>query len=422
LGSNSLLAHAKRKDALRILIARALIVGASLYLCSPPTVIADTANPATAFKLLPDHVGNFKATEPAIGVIDDVIPQIFGGHVARNYTDDIGARYEVELKVAGTDSQAFALLTRARWLVSGSKSLEFGDVGTASVASNLGVFFFRGTTFVLVHPRERASQDQVVVLARSLAQTLDAGDGDIPVLVKHLPDWQNASHLANYFVSLGGLEEAIHLPINQPIALDINKEVKQPLRALPQPVFGALNFDGGTEAVADNYGQSQLVIVEFTTPQFASDNDRRITAKIQELKNQGQPTPTGYRRVGNYSVFVFNAPDEKTANQLIDQVKYEQVVQWLGDDPHLYERVQRYVLQKTGGVVIAVLESSGLSVLLCLGVGGLFGALLFRRRRRARLRQGEAYSDAGGMVRLNLDEVVESDAARLLQGRPRKHD
>jgi hypothetical protein len=49
----------------------------------------------------------------------------------------------------------------------------------------------------------------------------------------------------------------------------------------------------------------------------------------------------------------------------------------------------------------------------------LFGALLFRRRRRARQLTGEAYSDAGGMVRLNLDEVAESDAARLLEG---KHD
>src|SRR6266852_2587216 len=76
--------------------------------------------------------------------------------------------------------------------------------------------------------------------------------------------------------------------------------------------------------VVSNYGPSQLVIVEFTTPQFASDNDRRITAKIHELKNQGQPVPTAYRRVGNYSVFVFNAPDEQTAKQLIDQVKYQQ--------------------------------------------------------------------------------------------------
>jgi hypothetical protein len=231
-------------------------------------------------------------------------------------------------------------------------------------------------------------------LAKLLADPIDKGGGDIPVLIKHLPDWEKAHSQALYAVSIGSLKEV----------------------AGAQPVLDALNFEGGSEAVVANYGQSQLVIVEFTTPQFASDNDRRVTAKIQELKNQGQTVPTGYRRVGNYSVFVFNAPDEKTANALIDQVKYEQVVQWLGDDPHLYERVQRYVLQKTGGVVIAVLESSGLSVLLCLGVGGLFGALLFRRRRRARQRQGEAYSDAGGMVRLNLDEVTEADAARLLQG------
>jgi hypothetical protein len=262
-----------------------------------------------------------------------------------------------------------------------------------------GVSFVKGSTYVQIAGtgKDTYGLPEMESLAKLLADPIDKGGGDIPVLIKHLPDWEKSCSQALYAVSAGSLTEV----------------------AGGQPVFNALNFDGGAEAVVANYGQAQLVIVEFTTPQFASDSDRRITAKIQELKNQGQAVPTAYRRVGNYSVFVFNAPDEKTANALIDQVKYEQVVQWLGDDPHLYERVQRYVLQKTGGVFIAVLESSGLSILLCLGVGGLFGALLFRRRRRARQLQGEAYSDAGGMVRLNLDEVVESDAARLLEG---KHD
>src|SRR5260370_7248838 len=107
-------------------------------------------------------------------------------------------------------------------------------------------------------------------------------------------------------------------------------------------MLNELTFEGRTEAVAAHYGQSQLVIVEFTTPQFSIDNDQRVTGKIQELKGQGQPAPTAYRRVGNYSVFVFNAPDEKSANQLIDQVKYEKVVQWLGYHPHLYKRLHRY--------------------------------------------------------------------------------
>jgi hypothetical protein len=311
-----------------------------------------------------------------------------------------GDKLLVEIVRARSDSTAYSLFTIvAKNLREGeSGGLKAGHVGTASVITTRSVTFFKGTTLARVTNEGASDSQPAIALARLFAARFDKGEDDIPVLVKHLPDWEITRRNSVYAVNIGPLRDSIP----------------------NQPVLNALNFDGGTEAIVATYGQSQLVIVEFTTPQFASDNDRRITAKIQELKNAGQSVPTAYRRVGNYSVFVFNAPDEKTANALIDQVKYEQVVQWLGDDPHLYERVQRYVLQKTGGVVIAVLESSGLSVVLCLGVGGLFGALLFRRRRRARQGTGEAYSDAGGMVRLNLDEVTEQEAARLLQGHNRE--
>jgi hypothetical protein len=311
-----------------------------------------------------------------------------------------GDKLQVEILRAQNDSTAYSLFTVVtRKMREGeSGDLKLGDVGTASVVTARSVAFFKGTTFARVTNENGSNLEPAIALARLFAATFDKGEDDIPVLVKHLPDWQTTRRNSVYAVNIGPLRDSIP----------------------NQPVLNELNFDGGTEAVTANYGQSQLVIVEFTTPQFASDNDRRIAAKIPELKSLSQSVPTVYRRVGNYSVFVFNAPDEKTANALIDQVKYEQVVQWLGDDPHLYERIQRYVLQKTGGVVIAVLEGSGLSVLLCLGAGGLFGALLFRRRR-ARQRGADAYSDAGGMVRLNLDEVTEgSDAGRLLQG-PNKH-
>jgi hypothetical protein len=184
-----------------------------------------------------------------------------------------------------------------------------------------------------------------------------------------------------------------------------------------QPIIDLVDFTGGTEAVAANYGKAQLVIVEFATPQFSVENDQRIVARIQELKSQSQPVPSAYRRVGNYSVFVFNATDEASANQLIDQVKYEKVVQWLGEDPHLYERLQRYLTETSAGVLVAVLKSSGLSLLACLGIGGLFGFLLFRHRRA---QKSAVFSDAGGQVRLNLDELTGApDPARLLEsGRP----
>lgn len=307
-----------------------------------------------------------------------------------------GDKLLVEILRAQSDSTAYSVFTLVTKKLREGESgdLKLGDVGTASVITARSVTFFKGTTFARVTNENRSNVEPAIALARLFAAAFDKGENDIPVLVKHLPDWQTAQRNAIYAVNIGALRDSIS----------------------SQPILNELSFDGGTEAVTANYGPSQLVIVEFTTPQFASDNDRRIVAKIQELKSQGQSVPTAYRRVGNYSVFVFNAPDEKTANELIDQVKYEQVVQWLGDDPFLYERVERYLVQKTAGVVVAVLAGSGLSVLLCLGVGGLFGALLFRHRR-ARRQRADVYSDAGGMIRLNLDEVTDGgDTSGLLQG------
>ena len=215
-------------------------------------------------------------------------------------------------------------------------------------------------------------------------------DEDIPVLLKHLPNWESVQKQAKYVVTLDDLK-----------------------RAVPnQPILDAVSFEGGTEAVAAPYGQSQLAIVEFGTPQFSVDNDQLIAAKIQELKVQSQPAPTAYRRVGNYSVFVFDGKDEASANQLIDQVQYQKTVQWLGEDPHLYLKLQRYFTETSAGVLVAVLKSSGLSLIACLAIGALFGFLLFRQRRA---QSAAAFSDAGGSVRLNLDELTDThNHARLL--------
>ena len=118
--------------------------------------------------------------------------------------------------------------------------------------------------------------------------------------------------------------------------------------------------------------------------------------------------------MGNYSVFVFNAPNEQTANQLIDQVKYEQVVQWLGDNPNWLKEAQRRYTETMLGTFVSVVKVSGLAAVLCFGVGGFFGALLFTRRRAQQAAQ-RAYSDAGGMMRLNLDELTaEPDASKLI--------
>jgi len=102
------------------------------------------------------------------------------------------------------------------------------------------------------------------------------------------------------------------------------------------------------------------------------------------------------------------------ANQLIDQVKYQQVVQWLGKNPYSYREAVAEFTQTTLGVLVSVVKASGIVLVGSLFVGGVFGALLFSRRR-AQQQVRDAYSDAGGMLRLNLDEIDPNpDPARLL--------
>jgi hypothetical protein len=254
--------------------------------------------------------------------------------------------------------------------------------------------FVKGSTLVSLTRVDKfgGQTEEVITLANLIADSLYKGEGEIPSLVKHLPEWEKVQDKVFYAVSLNALKGAVP----------------------DSAVLDVVSFEGGTEAVTATYGQSRLVIVEYTTPQIATDSDARINARIKELQGSGQPVPSAYRRVGNYSVFVFNAPDDQTAKQLIDGVSYEQVVQWLGDNPRALERAQRMYTQTTAGIILAVIKASGLAVLLCLGIGGLFGTIIFRRRRSQQAATA-AYSDAGGMIRLNIDDMTpQNDPARLL--------
>jgi uncharacterized protein DUF6599 len=368
--------------------------------CLPVTAKVGVAVNEAA-KTLPDQIESFRARGPAVTPDDDAFETRgladFGvqARAVRLYVSPSGDLFQVDLIKTINDSGAYSLLTAHR---TNSQEMKLGSIGTVYFAETGRIAFFKGTNFVSVTAtgKEKSNQDELILLARSLARGLGASEDDIPVLVKHLPSWQTAQAWAHYAVSANALKQDVP----------------------GQPILNEVSFEGGTEAVAADYGALHLVIIEFTTPQLAGDNDRRISAKIQELRNAGQSVPSAYRRVGNYSVFVFNAPDEKTAAQLIDQVKYEQVVQWLGENPYWFEKAQRLYAGTTAGVLIAVLQSSGLSVLICLAIGGALGAVLFQRRRKSQMAAG--YSDAGGMVRLNIDEMAVGDPRKILgPGEPR---
>ncbi|MFN2454768.1 MAG: hypothetical protein ABR577_11165 [Pyrinomonadaceae bacterium] len=372
-----------------------------MFLCSLTGAYADAPNEAA--KQLPDRVGDFRAQ----GVSRMIGAQDYNALAAatREYQSPKGERISVTLIKTRSDSSAYALLTSLLYkpdantiaelvVKSSSEGFKVGEIGTASFSSPDSVHFFKGTNSVAVsNPDKQLAVESITAFARLLAQTIESEDNDVPVLVKHLPDWEAAQAHAAYAVSLVSLKNILR----------------------DQPVLDAIDFAGGTEAVVAPYDSAQLAILEYTTPQIAADNDARIKERISKLSSEGQPLPSAYRRVGNYSVFVFNAPDAKSAEDLLGRVHYEKVVQWLGDNPRALQRAQREYAATTAGMILAVLKASGLALILCLSTGGLFGSIIFLRRR-AQQSANSAYTDAGGLMRLNIDEMTPQPAnpARLL--------
>lgn len=384
---------------------RVAFAGLSLFTFSYAAfadVLTDQLN-----SVLPAKLGRFTkmGTVRPVSTLNEIVSSTKPSAADRvavdtSYASDKGDQIDVQLVRLKRDVDAYSLLTEFAELIRKTSPGEGGivqkGIGTASVSNQDGVAFFKGQFFGRVTSRNsKQSATLTSELATSLAEQIDKGEGDIPALVRHLPGGDQTQGNARFSSGLTSLSFS-----------DLNQEV-----------LTAISGQGDADAVLGSVGPSKVLIVEFNTPQLATENDKSIIAKIHDLWNRGLPAPTGYRRVGNYSVFIFDAPDEQTAKQLIDEVKYEQVVQWLGDNPYILKEAQKRYVETTMGVFVAVVKASGVALIGCLAAGGLFGGLLFLRRRKQQ-RAVEAFSDAGGMLRLNLDELsAQTDPSRLIQER-----
>ena len=225
------------------------------------------------------------------------------------------------------------------------------------------------------------------VLAESQPKSQEVADSDgIPVLLKHLPEWEKVRPQAVFVTNVVDLQSALG----------------------SRPILNLVEFTPGTEAVSARYDAGTLLIVEFPTPQGSVDADARIT---KFLNGPGQNSQTVYRRIGNYNVMVLDTSDTEAAEALLTQVKYEKNVQWLGENPFLSKRAERAFVVTTSDIflstVLVIVLGMGFSIVGGLGVGVVFFYL--RERERAGRTQ---YTDAGGMTRLNLDgftpEIVPS--------------
>jgi ABC-type glycerol-3-phosphate transport system permease component len=210
----------------------------------------------------------------------------------------------------------------------------------------------------------------------SLPYKGSVAEDSVPVLVRHLPEWESVRGKATFARSADELKAALG----------------------DRPILDLIDFSGGTEAATAPYDAGKLLIVEYGTPQDSIDADAKFTAKLS-----GDASVV-YRRIGNYNAFVFDSPDRIAATALLDQVKYEKTVQWLGKNPFVISAERAFVLT-TADIFLSTFIVVILGVVISLFFGIIAGYLFFYLREQKRASM-PTFSDAGGMTRLNLDGLT----------------
>lgn len=207
--------------------------------------------------------------------------------------------------------------------------------------------------------------------------SVEYGDDGIPVLIKNLPDWEQVAAKAEWVDS------------------------KEKLVSLlgEREILAELEFSSAIESVVAYYPAGKLFLIEYATPQLASQADKNFKEKMSETASTGGFL---YRRTGNYIGFFFDVSDEKSANALLEKLYYGKVVQWLDQDPNLYERLDRYTATTTAQLILSTMFAISVGLGSTLTVGIIIGLIFFRYRQKQR-KKWKAFSDAGGMTRINLD-------------------
>jgi hypothetical protein len=180
----------------------------------------------------------------------------------------------------------------------------------------------------------------------------------------------------------------------------------------------AIGFGTGAEVVTADYrngaGQMNLIAVEYYSPQSADDGEARIRDHFNALP-QDEKDRLMIKRVGNYVVAVSKIQDRQAAENIISQIKYQKKVYWAGrkftDIPLEYRPPDPLALEEYTRTIKTMVRSfywTGIALLsaLLLGFAAGFSLFQWKRYRRRKLGLENVFSDAGGSLRLNLDDYL----------------
>ncbi|HXG93733.1 MAG TPA: DUF6599 family protein [Blastocatellia bacterium] len=381
-----------RRKLFLLLLTTALLIAPVVTFAQPSeceaqpysTATVVSAPPRTLPDLLPDMLAGVKATGDVKQYSSETIAALVADKSAvyqeyrvRQAASREYGKLRVEIFETPSPLAAFGLFS---YYAGENGAVE--DTGSGGAMVSGALVFWKDNCFVRVTSLEpsqaRAVSATLKSVARAEADLITASDtaAERPRLLDSLPAGFIA-HSERYFLG----------PESLNAYLEHGRET--------------FNFSGDAEAVMAEYKNGKaaapvkLTIVEYHTPQLATEAMAAASAYVESLPDE-QRNQSILKRVGNFIVEASGFEDRAFAQSLVDRVEYPYVVRYVyqekPDDP-----LQG---QKAAQLLISIFSLLGILLMAVLVLGSIFGSIIFLKRRR---HQRQAFSDAGGMLRLEID-------------------
>lgn len=346
-------------------------------------------------ELLPDHLGQrWRAVGPARVVDGQRLSSLPDASALREYgLQRVVSRVYVDGKVESS-VEVFELN-----LIPGAYGLFTFNRGQLPPNSRE---FYHGRYVVRVSRREiDADSDRQIFEA--IKPDLIGGEGELPALPLHLPETDKIAESEKYIAGPAALAR-----------LEKFSDLKD-----------VVGFGAGAEVTTADYrsggGQMNLIIVEYYAPQSAADGEARIRDHYNALP-QNEKDRLILKRAGNYVIAMLNVQDMPAAQNIVSQIKYQKKIYWAGrkftDIPLAYRPPDPLVVEDFNQTVKTLVRSfylMGIAILsaLLLGFAAGFSLFQWKRYRRRKLGLDDMFSDAGGSLRLNLDDYLLPDNRQI---------
>ena len=397
----------------------------------PQVITVAAARPLA--ELLPDKLGGVKATGDIKQYTGDSLGELVADRapIYREYLVNRAAARQygaarVEVFETQTPLGAYGLLSFA---TAGSKTVTEA-IGANSARLDGAIAFWKENYFVRVTDAngQAVRASGYTLLARAMADGIKpTGPPILPSLLGNLPETALVAGSARY--ALGPESLNTFVARGREIfafAGDAEAVVAEYVQNGGATTQGGSNTATGSTTPSGSASPRsrvpappplatvppmKLVIVEYNTPQFAFDATARATEYVNSLPESEQAHVI-VKREGNYLIEAVEFQNRETAQALVDAVKYPYGVKWL-HHPKLPAR-DPLRIQKAAQMLVSTFGLIGILLGTVLVGGAIFGTTIFLRRRK---QMREVFSDAGSMLRLEIDPFE----SRLL-GLPPKRD